>query len=131
MKKEHLQCSNLTHFAALIEVLKTVKNCKSVNKVFLLDDKKVTVDIVSDGGLTWTKVIARNPKSVSQICMGNASYGVRSIIDQAEEFSECAKLHPCLFQTPKVFSQSVACFTCYICRCFRSYLFSPTVLVTI
>ncbi|XP_018564750.1 UPF0415 protein C7orf25 homolog [Anoplophora glabripennis] len=102
LKKEHLQCSNLTHFAALINVLKTVENCKSVNKVFLLNDKKVTVDIVSDGGLTWTKVIARNPKSVSQICMGNASYGVRSIIDQAEEFSECAKFQPCLFQTPKI-----------------------------
>nr|CAH7736832.1 unnamed protein product [Callosobruchus chinensis] len=68
----------------------------------MLEDRKITVDIVSDGGLMWTKVIARNPKSVSQICMGNASYGVRSIIDQAEEYVECAKLYPCLFQIPKI-----------------------------
>nr|CAI5819280.1 unnamed protein product [Callosobruchus analis] len=102
LKKEHLQCSNLTHFAALINTLDAVHNCQSVNKVFMLEDRKITVDIVSDSGLVWTKVIARNPKSVSQICMGNASYGVRSIIDQAEEYIECAKLYPCLFQLPKI-----------------------------
>lgn len=102
MKKEHLQCSNLTHFNALINTLKTVDKCQNLNKVFVLEDRKITVDIISDGGLTWTKVIARNPKSVSQICMGNASYGVRSIIDQAQDYVECAKLHPCLFQSPKV-----------------------------
>ncbi|CAG9859003.1 unnamed protein product [Phyllotreta striolata] len=102
LKKEHLQCSNLTHFSALINVLKTVDRCQSLNKVFLLDDRKITVDIISDGGLTWTKVIARNPKSVSQICMGNSSFGVRSIIDQAEDYVDCAKLHPCLFQSPKI-----------------------------
>ncbi|KAJ8929580.1 hypothetical protein NQ314_017717 [Rhamnusium bicolor] len=34
--------------------------------------------------------------------MGNSSYGVRSIIDQAEEYVECSKLYPCLFQTPKI-----------------------------
>ncbi|CAH2014291.1 unnamed protein product [Acanthoscelides obtectus] len=102
IKKEHLQCSNLTHFSALINILNTVQNCQSVTKVFMLEDRKITVDIVSDGGLTWTKVIARNPKSVSQICMGNASYGVKSIIDQAGEYVECAKLYPCLFQTPKI-----------------------------
>ncbi|CAH1173620.1 unnamed protein product [Phaedon cochleariae] len=102
IKKEHLQCSNLTHFSALINTMRTLDNCQSVNKVFVLETRKITVDIISDGGLTWTKVIARNPKSVSQICMGNASYGVRSIIDQAEEYVRCASLYPCLFQTPKI-----------------------------
>ncbi|XP_060524267.1 UPF0415 protein C7orf25 homolog [Cylas formicarius] len=102
LKKEHLQCSNLTHFSALIDTLSTIKNCESVNKVYCLEDRKVTVDIVCDNGLTWIKVIARNPKSLSQICMGNSSYGTRSIIDQASEYVQCAKLYPCLFQTPKV-----------------------------
>ncbi|CAG9763034.1 unnamed protein product [Ceutorhynchus assimilis] len=101
LKKEHLQCSNLTHFSALVDTLKTVDNCHSVNKIFTLYNRKTTVDIICDNGLTWMKVIARNPKSLSQIYMGNASYGVRSIVDQAEEYIECAKLHPCLFQTPK------------------------------
>lgn len=102
IKKEHLQCSNLTHFSAIIETLKSVQTCLSVNKVFMLKDRKITVDMVSNGGLTWTKVIARNPKSVSQICMGNGSYGVRSILDQGKEYANCAKLYPCLFQTPQV-----------------------------
>lgn len=102
LKKEHLQCSNLTHFSALVDTLKTVENCHSVNRVFNLEDRKITVDIICDSGLTWIKVVARNPKSLSQIYMGNASYGVRSIVDQADEYLECAKLHPCLFQTPKV-----------------------------
>ncbi|XP_066150715.1 UPF0415 protein C7orf25 homolog [Euwallacea fornicatus] len=102
LKKEHLQCSNLTHFSALVDTLKTVQNCYSVNKIFNLDDRKITVDIICDNGLTWIKVIARNPKSLSQIYMGNASYGVRSIVDQADEYIECTKTHPCLFQTPKI-----------------------------
>lgn len=68
----------------------------------MLEDRKITVDMVSNGGLAWTKVIARNPKSVSQICMGNGSYGVRSILDQGKEYIKCAKLYPCLFQTPQV-----------------------------
>lgn len=85
-----------------MHTLSEVKNCIGVNKTFYLNDRKLTVDIVCDGGLTWCKVIARNPKSLHQISVGDASYGVRSIIDQAEEFIECAGLYPCLFQTPKV-----------------------------
>lgn len=68
----------------------------------MFNDRKITVDMVSDGGLIWTKVIARNPKHVSQICMGNGSYGVKSILDQGKEYIKCAKLYPCLFQTPQV-----------------------------
>ncbi|KAI4458996.1 hypothetical protein MML48_6g00012850 [Holotrichia oblita] len=102
IKKEHLQCTNLTHFTALIKKLSEVENCIAVHKVFNLDDRKIVIDIVCDNGLSWMKVIARNPKSLSQICMGDSSYGVRSIFDQASEYIECAPLYPCLFQTPKV-----------------------------
>ncbi|KAF5270430.1 hypothetical protein FQR65_LT05618 [Abscondita terminalis] len=102
VKKEHLQCSNLTHFNALIQTLEETENCHSINKVFNLRDRKISIDIISDNGLSWVKVVARNPKSLTQICMGDTSYGVRSIIDQAEEYLECAEVHPCLFKTPKV-----------------------------
>lgn len=112
LKKEHLQCSNLTHFSALVDTLKMMENCHSVNRIFNLEDRKITVDIICDSGLTWIKVVARNPKSLSQIYMGNASYGVRSIVDQADEYLECAKLHPCLFQTPKVQIQLKLNFSC-------------------
>ncbi|KRT82155.1 hypothetical protein AMK59_3260 [Oryctes borbonicus] len=102
IKKEHLQCTNLTHFTALVKKLGEVDNCIAVHKVFNLDDRKLVIDIVCDNGLSWMKVIARNPKSLSQICMGDSSYGVRSIFDQAKEYIECAPLYPCLFQTPKI-----------------------------
>lgn len=102
IKKEYLQCTNLTHFAALIEVLNESKDCISINRVFPFSEKRLNVDIVADNGLSWIKVVARNPKSLSQICKGDAGYGVRSVIDQAEEFLECSELYPCLFKTPKV-----------------------------
>jgi hypothetical protein len=102
IKKEHIQCSNLTHFSAVVKTISSVSKCISVNKVMMLDDRKITIDIICDDGLTWMKVIARNPKSLSQICMGDASYGVRSVVDHAEDYVECAKLNPCLFQIPKV-----------------------------
>lgn len=71
-------------------------------KPFYLDDRKLVVDIVCDNGLTWLKVVARNPKSLSQVSMGDASFGVRSVVDQAQEFVDCAKLYPHMFQTPTV-----------------------------
>lgn len=74
----------------------------ALSKVFYVDDRKLTVDIVCDNGLSWVKVIARNPKSLEQISMGDASYGVRSILDQADDFVKCAQNYPCLFQIPKV-----------------------------
>ncbi|XP_064212219.1 UPF0415 protein C7orf25 homolog isoform X2 [Tribolium castaneum] len=102
IKKEHVQCSNLTHFSAVIETLNQVEKCLSVNKTVMLDDRKITIDLICDDGLTWMKVIARNAKSLSQICMGNASFGVRSVLDQAQDYLDCAKVNPCLFQIPRV-----------------------------
>lgn len=46
-------------------------------------------------------VIARNPKSLSALSSGKASYGARSILDQAVDYVDCAKLYPCMYQTPK------------------------------
>lgn len=101
-KKEHLQCSNLSHYSAVLNTLKETDDCISVCKTYVLNERKICVDIVSNDGLNWTKVVARNPIALSQVSMGNGGYGVRSVIDQAEEFLECAKLHPCMFQTPTV-----------------------------
>lgn len=47
-------------------------------------------------------VIARNPKSLSALSSGKASYGARSILDQADDYLNCAKLYPCMYQSPKV-----------------------------
>ncbi|KAJ8727412.1 hypothetical protein PYW07_001531 [Mythimna separata] len=57
---------------------------------------------INEEGRVWTKVIARNPKSLSALSAGKASYGARSILDQAEDYLLCAKLYPCMYQPPKV-----------------------------
>ncbi|KOB76904.1 Uncharacterized protein OBRU01_04710 [Operophtera brumata] len=86
VKWEHLSCSNLRHFEAMVECSRR-PGVIAVSKVFHLDDStKLLVDIVSDGGKSWTKVIARNPKSLSALSSGNASYGARSILDQAVDY---------------------------------------------
>ncbi|XP_044756203.1 UPF0415 protein C7orf25 homolog [Coccinella septempunctata] len=102
-KKEHLQCSNLSHFTAVLNVLDTTKDNVSVMKVFKSGAaRNVTVDIVCENGLKWIKVVARNPKSLSQISMGDTSYGSRSVIDKARDFVAVSKQFPRLFQTPSV-----------------------------
>lgn len=102
VKKEQLSCSNLRHLGAMV-------NCAvkpgviSVCKIFHINDEnKLLVDIISEEGKVWTKVIARNPKSLSALSSGKASYGARSILDQAEDYLKCAKLYPCMYQSPKV-----------------------------
>ncbi|RVE44015.1 hypothetical protein evm_011313 [Chilo suppressalis] len=75
----------------------------AVCKIFHINDEsKLLIDIISDGGKTWTKVIARNPKSLTALSTGKASYGARSILDQAEDYLECAQLYPCMYKPPKV-----------------------------
>ncbi|CAH0729306.1 unnamed protein product, partial [Brenthis ino] len=102
VKIEQLSCSNLRHLGAMV-------NCAirpgviSVLKVFHInEERKLLVDVISEEGKIWTKVIARNPKSLSALSSGKASYGARSILDQAEDYLECASLYPCIYQSPKV-----------------------------
>lgn len=118
-----MQCSNLTHFGALIQAFNNVKNFTSVCKPFYLDDRKLLVDIVCDNGLTWVKVIARNSKSLSEAFMGDTSFGVRSVVDQAQEFIDCAKLYPHMFQTPTVSKLQHLLLHCSVLDVFLGSLF--------
>lgn len=65
-------------------------------------ENPLRVDIVCDNGMKWVKVIARNTKSLIEAAQGRASYGAKSIVDQAEEYVQCAKENLCMFQEPKV-----------------------------
>ncbi|XP_059056722.1 UPF0415 protein C7orf25 homolog, partial [Achroia grisella] len=102
VKIEQLSCSNLRHLGAMVEC--TMRpGVVAVCKIFHIDDNnKLVIDIISEDGKIWTKVIARNPKSLTALSTGNASYGARSILDQADDYLECAKLYPCMYQSPKV-----------------------------
>ncbi|PZC85503.1 hypothetical protein B5X24_HaOG216611 [Helicoverpa armigera] len=102
VKIEQLSCSNLRHLGAMVESALR-PGVIAVCKIFHTNDNtKLVIDIISDEGRVWTKVIARNPKSLSALSAGKASYGARSILDQAEDYLECAKLYPCMYQPPKV-----------------------------
>ncbi|XP_026755311.2 UPF0415 protein C7orf25 homolog [Galleria mellonella] len=102
VKTEQLSCSNLRHLGAMVECAMR-PGVVAVCKIFHIDDNsKLVIDIISEQGKTWTKVIARNPKSLTALSTGNASYGARSILDQANDYLECAKLYPCMYQAPKV-----------------------------
>ena len=40
------------------------------------------MDIVCEGGGTWLKVVARNPRALALNCLGGNQFGQRSILDQ-------------------------------------------------
>lgn len=105
MKEEHLLCTNLHHFQALLNHA-LLQPCDSLLQHFFYfqgDEKcKICVDIVSNKGQKWTKVISRNPKALSQISLGAGEYGQRSVLDQAEEYVECARENFVMFQPPEV-----------------------------
>ncbi|XP_038223121.1 UPF0415 protein C7orf25 homolog [Zerene cesonia] len=108
IKVEQLSCSNLRHLGALVECALR-PGVVSICKIFHIDaESKLVIDIISDAGKVWTKVIARNPKSLSALSMGNSSYGARSILDQAEDYKECAQLYPCMYKPPKVIFEFVS-----------------------
>ncbi|CAB3359262.1 Hypothetical predicted protein [Cloeon dipterum] len=98
-KKEHLMCTNLHHFSALIKYMETnyEESFGSSNQPC-----KITVDVVTHKRNQWVKVIARNPRALTQLSAGAGKYGQRSIVDQAEQFVSCSKEHPVLYNPPKV-----------------------------
>ncbi len=117
LKNEHLQCSNLQHLSAIVDALKSCSNPQAVLHTFswkrepragapvgFYEDpvKKVTVDVVGDGGLVWTKVVARNPKALDLNSRGGNQFGQRSIVDQVKDFLRCAGQNTKLFRAPKV-----------------------------
>lgn len=75
MKNEHLQCTNLHHFEAMVSCALQEKECSSILETLTVQldngsSKRICVDIVSENGHKWTKVIARNAAALSRISVG-------------------------------------------------------------
>uniref|UniRef100_A0A182PHX3 DUF1308 domain-containing protein n=1 Tax=Anopheles epiroticus TaxID=199890 RepID=A0A182PHX3_9DIPT len=100
----HILCSNLTHFGCLVDCLLESADVKHVDYPLPVEDRAcpLRVDIVCDGGATWIKVIARNPKSLSDAVYGRTSYGSKSILEQAEEYVQASCNFPYMFRPPTV-----------------------------
>lgn len=62
------------HYEALVSKLLRTESPNSVLEVFHYNSKdgakKIVIDIVSEKKTRWCKVIARNPKALSQISKG-------------------------------------------------------------
>ncbi|KAL7293947.1 hypothetical protein TKK_0012528 [Trichogramma kaykai] len=102
VKKEHLQSTNLIHLNAIVERLLSANEPVSVLKPFKNENSRLEVDIVCNGGSSWVKVIARNAKALTLISCGNAEYGQKSVLDQAEAYLKCAKNYPHMYKPPDI-----------------------------
>ncbi|XP_022187285.2 UPF0415 protein C7orf25 homolog [Nilaparvata lugens] len=107
MKNEHLLSSNIHHFSSLVACILQSANVIAVLETLSYVNEndircKLCVDIVADKGHRWIKVIARNPKALSQVSVGDAEYGQKSIIDHAIEYLTCARQNLHLFEPPQV-----------------------------
>lgn len=101
----HIQCSNLVHFAYFVRILEQTENVYKVDvpiKIHECRDTVVRVDIVADNGKTWIKVIARNPKALSDTAFGRSNYGNKSILDHAKCYASSANQNLYCFTKPKV-----------------------------
>nr|SVE85743.1 EOG090X0CWG [Daphnia pulicaria] len=105
VKKEHILSSNLGSLAAVVEILHQCESPAAVFKPFSLENgpiSRIEVDVVSKGGAVWHKAIARKAEALEDISKGRTSCGQKSVIDQASDYIKCARLHPHLFNPPKV-----------------------------
>lgn len=100
----HILCSNLVHFAFLVEVLRNTPNVQSVDSPMKAPNanNSLRIDVIAENGSQWIKVIARNSKALKDIALGCSNYGAKSIIDHAIDYVQCAEMNQCLFRTPQV-----------------------------
>lgn len=106
LKREHIGCSNLAHQACLVGLLVEEEAPLAVLQPFTLagegGERRVVVDIVSDQGNTWVKVVARNPRALALNSQGGAQFGQRCILDQVRDLVRCAGQNLVLFAPPTV-----------------------------
>lgn len=115
LRINNILCSNLVHFDYLIRTIERTKNVQGVDfpiKTAGNNKSTIRIDIVADGGATWIKVIARNPKALNDIAFGRSNYGAKSILDHAICYTDGAKDNQCCYQNPKV------CRLCFYHFCF-------------
>lgn len=108
VKINHIACSNLVHFNYLVETLSRTADVQHLDyPVKICGSRKSNgrIDIVANKGCTWIKVIARNPKALSDVVNGEASYGTKSILDHADYYIRASEENPCRFDAPKVNSR--------------------------
>lgn len=101
----NILCSNLIYFSHFVNILEKTENIHEVDfliKNHSCHNTSVRVDVVADGGGTWIKAIARNPKGLSDIAFGRSNYGSKSILDHAKSYELAANNNLYCFKRPRV-----------------------------
>lgn len=88
-----------------MKILLTCNGLVNVDYALPMEDRNgpLRIDAVCDHGATWIKVIARNARSIEDAVHGRTSYGVKSIVDQAEEYVEASEIHLHMFKPPQIY----------------------------
>nr|CAG4636487.1 EOG090X0CWG [Eubosmina coregoni]SVE70045.1 EOG090X0CWG [Eubosmina coregoni] len=105
IKKEWISSSNLGSLNAIVDILMKCHDPVSVLKPFRTEfepTNRLEVDVISDGGNTWHKAVARNAKALQDISLGKTSCGQKSAVDQAKTYLQCAQRFPHHFKVPQV-----------------------------
>ncbi|XP_059155669.1 UPF0415 protein C7orf25 homolog [Physella acuta] len=100
----HLNSSNLGHYASLIHAAESLPGVVQILQPFTLPTRpdNLVVDVVCGQGHIWVKVIARKSQALHLVWSGQGQFGERDLVDQAEEYLNCAVTHPFNFSIPKV-----------------------------
>jgi len=124
-KKEHLSCSNLSHYGAIIQrvIKEGPENVNAVSKVFHLQKQglevdlksavsiskfsaskpaRTEVDIVCKRGSCWIKVKAMSAEGVAAVVNGTATGGHKSVLSLADELVYASRYNLMHYKPPTV-----------------------------
>ena len=104
----HLVSSNIKYLKALVDCVEDI-GVGEISSVFqpmhfVEYDEKYTihVDLVTNNGTCWVKVIARNPASLLLVAQGQEQYGEKTLLDIAKEYVLAADTNPVSFRAHSI-----------------------------
>jgi len=104
--KTQLTCKNKcsSNLPYLIGVFNVVKQSANVQQVICdMRKHKLIIDVISDDGRTWKKVVARNPQSLHLIWASDGQYGNKDAVMKIQKYITAARTESD-FAPPKVVS---------------------------
>lgn len=102
LQPDYVCCTNLNYLKAIVQCLLQEHNIIHVFYPVTIDNRKIYIDVISDNGGSWIKVIARNKKSLSEAALGQTTTKVRSVIDHSNDYLSAAKLKPIYYKEPQI-----------------------------
>lgn len=104
IKLDHLKSSNMDNLSSICDVLRSSHDTVAVLKPFreTTSSAPLVVDVVTEGGACWCKVVSRDPRALHRVSAGQGDFGQRSVVDQAERYLSCSTANLHFFRPPRV-----------------------------